>query len=111
MDASQEAVTIIQFICSGIINLDDVAFSTKQNRVAAKGKISLANEIMSITFGVLNKDESLRLSQNVSGRFSEPRMGKLNVLSSVLSPVTNLWNSVLRIEGEIFYDGLVKHPE
>lgn len=98
-------------INEGIINLDDVAFSTKQNRVAAKGKISLANEIMSITFGVLNKDGSLRLSQNVSGRFSEPRMGKLNVLSSVLSPVTNLWNSVFQIEGEIFYDGAVKHPE
>ena len=98
-------------INNGIIELDDVAFSTKKNRVAAKGRVSLTNEMMSITFGVLKKDGSLRLSQTVTGRFDEPRMGKIKVISSVLSPVTNLWNSVFQIEGDIFYDGAVKHPE
>ena len=91
--------------------MKDVAFSTNKNRVAAIGSLNLTDQTMNITFGVLNKDGSLRLSQDISGRFEEPKMGKINVISTVLSPVTNLWNSVFQIEGEVFYDGLVKHPE
>ena len=98
-------------ISNGNASLTDVAFSTHKNRVAAIGKINISDETLDLTFGVLEKDGSLRISQNITGKFDDPKMGKINVLSSVLSPVTNLWNSVLQIEGEVFYDGSVKHPE
>lgn len=114
--SSGEVTQIRKFISNweiknGVIKMKDVAFSTNKNRVAAEGSLNLADQTMNITFGVLNKDGSLKLSQDISGRFEEPKMGKINVISTVLSPVTNLWNSVFQIEGEVFYDGLVKHPE
>lgn len=98
-------------INNGIISMNDVAFSTNKNRIAAKGSVNLTKQNLNITFGVLRKDGSLRFSQDIYGKFDNPEYGKINVISTVLSPVTNLWNSVFRIEGEVFYDGLVKHPE
>lgn len=98
-------------INNGIISMKDVAFSTNKNRIAAMGSVNLSDQNLNITFGVLRKDGSLRFSQDIYGKFDNPEFGKINVISTVLSPVTNLWNSVFRIEGEVFYDGLVKHPE
>ncbi|VAX27454.1 Alanyl-tRNA synthetase [hydrothermal vent metagenome] len=98
-------------IKNGIISIKDVAFSTKKNRVAAKGYLNLTDQTMNITFGVLNKDGSLKLSQNIYGKFGNPEFGKINMISTVLSPVTNLWNSVFQVEGDIFYNGSVKQPE
>ncbi|MCK5457025.1 MAG: hypothetical protein KAI45_07845, partial [Melioribacteraceae bacterium] len=98
-------------INNGIISMKDVAFSTNKNRIAAKGSVDITDQSLYITFGVLRKDGSLRFSQDIYGKFDNPEYGKINVISTVLSPVTNLWNSVFRIEGEVFYDGLVKHPE
>lgn len=98
-------------INNGIIKIDDVAFSTNKNRVATRGSVNLTDRTMRIIFGVLNEDGSLKLSQDIYGNFDDPEFGKVNVISTVLSPVTNLWNSVFQVEGEIFYDGAVKHPE
>lgn len=98
-------------INNGIIIMKDVAFSTNKNRIAAKGSINVTDQSLNITFGVLRKDGSLIFSQDIYGKFDNPEYGKINVISTVLSPVTNLWNSVFKIEGEIFYDGSVKHPE
>lgn len=98
-------------ISDGNVTLDDVAFRTQKNRVAARGKVSLRDETINIIFGVLEKDGSLRISQTLTGKFDELEVGKINVLGTVFSPVTNLWNSVFQVKGEIFYHGSVKHPE
>ena len=66
---------------------------------------------MDVTVAVLKKDGSASISQSVNGSFENPQMGQIKVLESLLSPVTNLFNSVFQVESDIFYNGSVKHPE
>ena len=42
-------------IKNGLITVDDLAFSTQNNRMAAKGWIDLTTDSLSIEFGLLNK--------------------------------------------------------
>ena len=97
-------------IKNGLVMTKDVALSTNKNRLAAKGLINLSDETLDIIFGVLKEDGSLRFSQEIYGKIDDPELRKIDVLSTVFSPVTNLFNSVLQIKGDVFYDGSVKQP-
>jgi len=41
----------------------------------------------------------------------DPKTGNIKVLKSLISPVTNLWNSLVGNDCEVFYDGSVEHPK
>jgi len=98
-------------IKNGLVMIDDVALSTQKNRVAAKGSLNLASETLDIIFAVLNPDGSASLTQDISGDINNPAVGEIKVVSTLLSPVTNLYNSVFQIKGDLFYEGKVKPPE
>jgi len=98
-------------INNGILKMDDVAFNTKENRVAAQGSLNIVDKTLEITFAVLNEKGCSKLSQTISGSFEEPVAGEVNVLGALLGPVTNLWNSIVGNDCGVFYDGSVKHPE
>lgn len=94
----------------GNLDMTDLAFTTNSHRIAAKGSINLAGKNLDVTIAEVNKKGCIILSQNVSGNLEDPKTGNLKVLQSLLSPVTNLWNSVVGNDCEVFYDGVVKHP-
>jgi len=98
-------------IQNGKLIMNDVAFATNKNRIAANGFVDIVEEKLDITIAVLNKDGSSKISQNVQGSLENPQFGEIKVLQSLLAPVTNLFNSILRLPTEIFYDGSVKHPK
>ena len=110
-------VTQIQIMVSnwiiknGILEIDDVAFATKKNRIAAKGHINLIDKTVNITFAVLNKDGSCRSMQNIKGNLDDPEFGEIKIIEAILSPLTNLFKSVFPIESDVFYAGSVQHPE
>jgi hypothetical protein len=37
-------------------------------------------------------------------------LGKVKVVSALLAPVTNLYNSIMDVNCQVFYNGLVKPP-
>jgi hypothetical protein len=98
-------------ISNGILETNDVAFATRKNRIAAQGHVNLIDKTLDITFAVLNEDGSCRSIQNIKGNLDDPEFGRIKIIESLLSPVTNLFKSVLPIGGDIFYEGSVKHPE
>ena len=98
-------------ISNGILETNDVAFATNKNRIAAQGHVNLIDKTLDITFAVLNEDGSCRSIQNIKGNLDDPEFGNIKIIESLLSPVTNLFEFVLPIGGDIFYEGSVKHPE
>ncbi len=90
----------------GLVNMADVAFTTKENRLAAKGEISLITDSLNIDIALLNEKGCSLYSQSVKGDLHEPDMGKVKVMKSLLAPVTNL----VKGECDVFYDGKVKQP-
>jgi len=98
-------------IQNGKIMMNDVAFRTSKNRIAAQGYVNLSKDTIDVTFAILNKDGSSKLSQNIFGSFKDPQRGEIEVLQSLLSPVTNLFNSMLGVQSDTFYTGSINHPE
>lgn len=95
----------------GNLDMTDVAFTTNNHRIAAKGFINLAEKNLNVTIAEVNKDGCIILSQDISGNLEDPQTGDIKVLESLLSPVTNLFNSIIGKDCEVFYDGMVKHPK
>ncbi len=97
-------------VVNGLINLDDVAFTTNDNRMAAKGWLNLLSDSLSIEIALLNNKGCSIYSQPISGKIKDPEMGKVKVVKSLLAPVTDLVNKVGEVECDVFYDGKVKQP-
>ncbi len=94
----------------GVISLADVAFTTEENRMAARGSIDLVTDTLSIQIALLNPQGCSVFSQSISGKIEEPDMGKVKVVKSLLAPITNMVDKMAGTECEVFYDGRVKHP-
>lgn len=90
----------------GMVNLVDVAFTTNENRLAARGGISLITDRLNIDIALLNEKGCSLYSQSITGDLHEPDMGKVKVMKSLLAPVTNL----VKVECDVFYNGKVKQP-
>jgi AsmA protein len=111
-----EKTTIPQLVSiwtmhNGNLDMTDIAFTTKQHRIASKGYINLAQKNLDVTIAEVNKKGCIILSQKVSGNLEDPKTGNIKVLESLLSPVTNLFNSIIGKDCEVFYDGSVRHPK
>jgi AsmA protein len=98
-------------IKDGKLEVSDVAFATEKNRIAAKGYINVADDTLSITFAILNREGSASLSQNIHGHLDKQEFGDIKIIESIFAPVTNLFDFVLPINDEIFYKGTVKNPQ
>lgn len=93
----------------GVIDLRDVAFTTQENRMAAKGWVNLVNDSLSIEMALLNELGCSVYSQEIFGSLDSIESSKVKVVKSLLAPVTNL----LSIENkcDVFYNGKVKQPK
>lgn len=96
---------------SGVVTFQDVALSTKLNRMAAVGHIDINMDSLDITVALLNEDGCSIFSQNISGRIIDPAMGKVNAGKLILAPITNLAKNTVGNDCEVVYDGKVKQPK
>jgi len=96
-------------INNGNILTKDFAFSSAKNLMAIKGELDLKTDSLNFSVAVVNEDGCSEISQDVKGTVSKPTVGKLVIVKSLISPVTNL----VKIESkcEPFYTGKVKYPE
>jgi AsmA protein len=99
----------------GVAEAKDVAFATRKNRIAMKGKLDIANErFMDVTVAVLDEKGCVKLRQKISGPFRNPQLDKVSTLESVVSPMLGILERAKRLMGrsgcETFYAGSVPHP-
>ncbi len=97
-------------IDGGLLQAKDLAFSTSINRVAAKGWIKPLADSLDLDIAVLNSTGCSFMSQNLSGTLKKPKISELKIFSSLIAPVTNLFEEVFSPDCEPFYTGEVKHP-
>ena len=103
-------------IKNGVAEAEDVALSTKQSRVAMKGRLDFVNEQFDdVTVAVVDEKGCVRFSQKIHGPFRHPRVEKAGTLRSISGPMLNLYVKTKKLfQGgrcEIFYAGSVKHPK
>ena len=103
-------------IKNGVAEAEDVALSTKQSRVALKGRLDFVNEQFDdVTVAVVDEKGCVRFSQKIHGPFGRPVVEKAGTLRSIAGPMLNLYSKTKKLlQGgscEIFYAGSVKHPE
>jgi uncharacterized protein involved in outer membrane biogenesis len=96
---------------NGTILLRDVAFATKESRVAAKGWLDFEQDSLDISFAVIDKRGCNIIGQDLYGRIKDPEKSKIKLISTLLAPVTNLLELTLGIDCDPFYEGRIKHPE
>ena len=90
---------------NGTFNLKDVALSTNKNRVAAKGWLDFVKDSLKISFAVINDKGCSIFTQDVYGDLNKPTLGKVKVVSTILAPVTNLYNNIMDVNCVVFYTG------
>ena len=93
-----------------MLSLNDVAFATNKNRVAAKGWINIVTDSLDISFAVLNESGCSILTQNLFGSLDKPQMSEVKVMKTLFAPVTNLYNDIVGNDCVKFYNGTVKQP-
>jgi AsmA protein len=99
----------------GIAEAIDVAFTTKHNRIAVKGKTDFVHERFdNVTVALLDKKGCAKFRQRISGPFKKPEIGKTDVLMSIVGPVLSLFEKTKEFvygkKCQVFYRGSVKHP-
>lgn len=98
-------------IGNGILETDDVAFSTLANRLAFEGKFDFANDsIPGFTAYVIDKNGCSLMEQNISGKIDSLKVSKLKIAKTLLGSVINFINSVVGVKCEPVYEGTVQHP-
>ncbi len=100
----------------GVAHAEDVALSTKRNRLAIKGNLNLVTaRYENFVVAVLNKKGCATMTQKISGPFEKPQIEKMNVITSVTAPVVGLFEKVKKFltggKCEVFYKGSVAPPE
>ncbi len=99
----------------GIAEAEDVAFTTKKNRIALKGSLDFVqNRFDDVSVAVLNANGCAVFSQRIHGAFKKPQIDKPSILGSLLGPVTSLVKKPIKmLKGDrckVFYLGLLKQP-
>ena len=101
----------------GIAESRDVAFSTRRNRIALKGRLDLVNErFVDVTVAVLDPKGCVRIRQKIGGPFRNPQVDKTSALeSAVVGSLLDLLAPARKLVGgssecERFYAGSVPHP-
>jgi len=100
---------------NGVAEARDVAFATKRNRIALKGKLDFVNgRFVDVTVAVLDGKGCAKLRQKISGPFGSPHLDKTSALQSFAEPILGLFERarkmIGRTECEPFYTGSVRQP-
>ena len=91
--------------------IQDAAFTTNKNRVAAKGFINFFQNNLDLSIALLNKNGCSVFTQRVYGDLNSPTLGDVKVVGSILAPVTNLIDDILGIDCDVFYSGSIMQPK
>jgi len=97
-------------LTDGNINIDDVAFATTENRVAALGWLDMKTDSLDVRIGVIDINGCSIINQRISGSSAQPEYGKVKVFKTLFSPVSKLINNIIDKQCEPFYQGIVQHP-
>jgi len=101
---------------AGVAEAGDVAFATRKNRVALKGKLDIGNErFMDVTVAALDEKGCAKIRQTISGPFSAPQLDKVSALQTVAATILGLFeqtrNLLDRGACTPFYTGSVAQPK
>jgi uncharacterized protein involved in outer membrane biogenesis len=102
-------------IRNGSAEAEDVALSTKRNRIAMKGRLDFVNSRFDdVTVAALDKNGCAKFSQKMQGPFRNPQIEKISTLKSIVGPAVKLFEKAQKFIGlgkcEVFYKGSIKHP-
>jgi len=98
-------------ISDQILKTEDVAFTTERSRIAFDGSINLNDlTIPGFTVAVVDKKGCSLMDQTITGSFSDPEFGKLNVVGTLFGAVINVFKVVAGNQCEPVYTGIVGHP-
>ena len=98
-------------LSEGLLITEDVAFATRQNRIALNGVVDYRRDsIPGVNVAVVDKNGCSLLDQYFYGKFNDIRRGKLNVAGTLSGSVTNLVNAIADKDCKPVYQGSVKHP-
>ncbi|MGE5189436.1 MAG: AsmA family protein [Gemmatimonadota bacterium] len=103
-------------VSGGVAEARDVAFATRKNRIALKGKLDIADSrFVGVTVAALDAKGCATLRQGISGPFRHPKLDKVSTLQSAAAPILGLFAETKKLltlgECEPFYTGTVAHPE
>jgi len=118
MTNTKDTTHIRQIVSDWTINgkgkykISDVALSTDNNLIAAKGYLDLKNDSINFTFAVVDNKGCKMLSQKIKGNMKKPDISEIKIISSaIIAPVTNLFKDVNSSNCKPFYKGKVKYPQ
>ena len=89
---------------------EDVAFTTKYNRVALKGKYSYSADDLDFSIGLLDINGCSILSQQFAGLSNKPMMVGTNLFDPFSAKVKNPLKQNTIINCKTFYKGSLAHP-
>lgn len=91
---------------------EDVAFVTKQNRLAFNGRIDFARDsIPGLTVAVIDANGCSLMDQKLYGKTTELKTGKLNITKTLFGSVINFVNVIVGKDCEPVYTGIVEAPK
>lgn len=95
---------------NGILKTNDVALSTKRNRLSVDGKYNLVNDSLRFNFHVLDKKGCEMVGQKIYGTSENMKMGRVSLIKTFLGPVKNFFYDMGMVKCKIVYEGKVDHP-
>jgi uncharacterized protein involved in outer membrane biogenesis len=102
-------------IKNGIAEAEDVALSTKRNRLAMKGGLDFVNsQFDDVTVAALDENGCAKFSQKIHGPFKNPQVDKISAFKTIVRPAVKLFEKAQKLIGlgkcKVFYKGSIKHP-
>lgn len=103
-------------IKDGIATAQDVAFATKENRIALQGKIDFAErQFDQLKVAIIDENGCERYSQTINGPFDSPEMEEASfVAKTIVNPVVRMFKKAQKVfkdeECRPYYSGQVPHP-
>jgi uncharacterized protein involved in outer membrane biogenesis len=102
-------------IGNGEADAMDCALSTRNNRVALKGKLNFVRKRYDNVIVALLDDQGCpKFKQSISGSFGSPQVGAVSAVESLAGPILNVYRQAKRFiqngRCEIFYRGSVQQP-
>jgi hypothetical protein len=99
----------------GVAEAEDVALTTRKNRVALKGRLDIVKERFDdVNVAVVDEKGCAIFIQHIRGPFRSPVSEKENRLKTIAGPLINLYKNTEKYLGfgacPVFYAGALKHP-
>lgn len=115
-----EQQVIEELVCNwsiqnGVVQTEDVALRTRENRLALRGAINLsAGSYDGMTLGLLDDKGCARLTEKISGPLDHPTVEKAGIIGTLAGPLVGVlkqgWELLNPKDCTPFYQGEVKPP-